>query len=227
MNTATDQHNILKGYSMLLYFAGSMVMYEPNEECFVDFWKNGILKKLPVYSRNPNFILAAAQLTESCKDNNLCTKSMRDDFIRLFGRKELQLAPPFESSYSEELSGKSDSEPARVTRFYSSYGWVSKFRDQVRDDHIGVELFFLTLLIEKYLTLEDEACRTEMRLEVKRYIDNHILSWVKGWNSIIQDEAKTLCYKGIGSLVVACTEDIYSLMTNPLQEFTDYQNLKN
>ena len=43
---------------MLLYFAGSMIMYEPSEECVVDFWTNGILKSLPVSSSNPNFIQA-------------------------------------------------------------------------------------------------------------------------------------------------------------------------
>ena len=49
-----QENNILKGYNMLLYFAGSMIMYEPSEECIVDFWTNGVLKKLPVSSSNPN-----------------------------------------------------------------------------------------------------------------------------------------------------------------------------
>ena len=50
---------------MLFYFAGSMIMHEPSEECIVDFWEKGILKNLPVSSTNPNFINAASQLRES------------------------------------------------------------------------------------------------------------------------------------------------------------------
>ncbi len=76
---------------MLLYFAGSMIMYEPVEECVVDFWSKGILKTLPVKSRNPRFIEAASQLRESCKDKTLCRKMLQDDFNRLFSGSEFLL----------------------------------------------------------------------------------------------------------------------------------------
>ncbi|MCX6259712.1 MAG: hypothetical protein NTY95_02595 [Bacteroidia bacterium] len=67
-----DQNALLKGYNMLLYFAGSMIMYEPVEECVVDFWSKGILKALPVKSNNTRFNTASSQLRESCKDKTLC-----------------------------------------------------------------------------------------------------------------------------------------------------------
>ena len=35
MDNKSQNHNILKGYNMLFYFAGSMIMYEPSEECIV------------------------------------------------------------------------------------------------------------------------------------------------------------------------------------------------
>ena len=84
MDNNSKQHNILKGYNMLLYFAGSMIMYEPSEECVVDFWKNGILKNLPVSSSNPNFIKAASQFRESCEDKSICGKMLREDYIQTF-----------------------------------------------------------------------------------------------------------------------------------------------
>ena len=76
MEIRNENHNILKGYNLLLYFAGSMIMYEPNEECIVDFWKQGILTKLPVSSSNPNFAKAASQLRESCIDKSFCLKKL-------------------------------------------------------------------------------------------------------------------------------------------------------
>jgi TorA maturation chaperone TorD len=62
--------------------------------------------------------------------------------------------------------------------------------------------------------LDDEACRIEMRNEIRRFINLHILSWINKWNEKIQVYSSTLCFKGIGSLVVACIEDIYSMMTS-------------
>ena len=60
---------------MLFYFAGSMVMHEPSEECIVDFWEKGILKNLPVFSTNPNFIKAASQLRDSFADKKAFAKN--------------------------------------------------------------------------------------------------------------------------------------------------------
>lgn len=198
---------------MLLYFAGSMVMYEPTEECIIDFWENGILKTLPVSSSNPNFIKAASQLRESCKDRSVCTKILHDDFVRLFSNDQNALAPAYETLYLNKGIPQSGNMNGSVTEFYNSYGWKSKFKSKIKDDHLGVELLFLTLLIDKYMVLDDAACQLEMKKEVQRYISNHILSWIADWNEKVQTYSKTLSFKGIGTLILACIEDIYSIMS--------------
>jgi TorA maturation chaperone TorD len=204
-DTTGQQHNILKGYNMLLYFAGTMILYEPAEECIKDFWKEGILKKLPVYSSNPAFIKAASQLRESCTDISSCTIAMSEDFYRLFSSETMSLAPAYESLYKESYPD--------VTDFYESYGWMSKLRPEMKDDHLGVELLFLTILLEKYMVLDDDACRGEMSNEIRRFIDQHILSWVPQWHRRVQENSSTLSYKGISSLIYACVEDIHSILS--------------
>lgn len=210
MDTEDINNNILKGYNMLLYFAGTMLMYEPSEECVADFWANDILKKLPVVSLNPNFVKAASQLKDSCPDKNICGKELREDYIRLFGSKDHALAPVYESYYrnNNSIMGYNPSAPGD---FYNSYGWVSKFKTKIEDDHLSIELLFLTRLIEKYMALEDIPCRSEMEKEIRRFIDYHILSWVPEWNKKIQQYSNTLSFKGIGTLILACSEDIYSM----------------
>ena len=207
----SSQHNILKGYNMLLYFAGSMIMYEPSEECVVDFWNNGILKNLPVSSTNPTFIKAASQLRESCYDKTTTGQKIREDYFRLFARQEQPLAPAFESAYkgNGHVPGF---KIEQVTEFYNAYGWDARMRKKIQDDHLGLELLFLTTMVEKYLEFDDEACRNEMSSEIRRFIDNHIFSWIHKWNNKIQNESNTLCYKGIGTLILACSEDIFSLL---------------
>jgi TorA maturation chaperone TorD len=214
MDTNSQQHNILKGYNMLFYFAGSMIMHEPSEECITDFWTKGILKNLPVSSSNPNFVKAASQLRDSCVDKTICGKMLREDYIRLFARQDLTLAPAYESLYRLNGIPNSSTQSVRVTEFYNSYGWESKFKGKINDDHLGIELLFLTLLIDKYLVLDDEACQGEMRKEIRRFIDHHILSWIPEWNKKVQANANTLCFKGIGTLILGCIEDLYSLMSH-------------
>jgi TorA maturation chaperone TorD len=227
MDVHNHEHNILKGYNMLLYFAGSMVLYEPSEECVVDFWRNGILKNLPVSSTNPTFIKAASQLRNSCEDLTGCLVSLRNDYRKLLGSKESSLAPAYESVYHKNGPVTSDPKKINVSDFYNSYGWISKFGKSIDDDNLGVELLFLTLLIDKYLALDDEVCSIEMRTEIKRFIDKHLLSWLPQWNRKIQNNADTICYKGIASLVLACSEDLLSIFSNNNAELKTARNFKN
>lgn len=210
--TETRSHNILKGYNMLLYFAGTMLMFDPSNECIYDFWSEGMLKKLPVSSNNPNFIKAASQLRASSEDKNVYAV-MKDDFNLLFTSESGALAPPLESAYLHSGSTFNSRTFQKVDEFYRSYGWVSKFHNMIPDDHLGVELLFLTLMIEKLLELDDKACTRAMKQEISRYIEQHISSWVPEWNSRVQEHSQSMSYKGIASLVQGCTEDIYSLMS--------------
>jgi TorA maturation chaperone TorD len=204
--------NILKAYNMMLYFAGTMIMWDPSNECIHDFWSKGMFKSLPVSSQNPMFLKAAALLRNSVTDIQSSHERMKDDFQALFSGNVKSLAPPYESVYRDKdgiLFGKQASE---VREFYRSYGWESRFRDEIPDDHLGIELLFLTLMIEKYFELEDKACQIEMRTEIRRFISTHLLSWITRWNDDIQNNAITMSYKGIGALICASIEDVYHIM---------------
>lgn len=205
-----DPKSLLKGYNMLLYFAGSMIMYEPTEECILDFWKNGSLKKLPVSSSNPRFIQAASLLRESCDEKDICKRELADDYFRLFDPAGLPLAPAVKSYFiknPDPLHFTGD-----VKEFYDSYGWRSKLLDKIPADHIGIELLFLTRLIDKFLLLDDDPCCCEMKKEIRRFIDDHVILWIPEWNKAVQEYSHTDAYKGIGNLVLACVEDIYGIM---------------
>jgi TorA maturation chaperone TorD len=207
------QQNILKGYNMLLYFAGTMIMFDPSQECIHDFWTKGILRNLPVKSVNPRFIKAASQLHKSVDDKQSNIIEMAEDYVTLFVGKGNPLAPPFESVYRSKEHLMFDKQTLEVREFYESYGWESKFKGKIPDDHLGIELFFLTLMIEKYLEFDDEVCEREMKNEIRRFIGDHILSWIPKWNENIQEHSKTLGYKGIGTLIFACIEDIYGILS--------------
>lgn len=220
-------HNILKGYNMLFYFAGSMILHEPSEECIVDFWEKGILRNLPVSSSNPVFVKAASQLRESFSDRTLFGRQLHEDYLRLFARQVPALAPAYESLYIKMMPENTGYPSPNVTEFYNAYGWESKFKGIIADDHLGIELLFLTRLVDKYLLLDDVPCRGEMRKEIRRYINHHILSWVPEWNRKIQNDAKTLSFKGIGNLILACSEDLFVLFGQKTEELISNNFFKN
>ena len=207
-----DNNNLLKGYNMLLNFAGSMITHEPTEEIINEFWNKGILKRFPVSSNNPRFIMAASLLRGSCDEKSFCAGKMNDDFHRLFNGSVTSLATPYESMYRSSYNLMPDKQSLEVRVFYNSYGFKSKFKDKIPDDHLGTELLFLTLLIDKYLLYDDKFCIVEMKSEIRRFLQQHILSWIEEWNEKVQIHSQTTCYKGIGTLIYACAEDIYQIL---------------
>jgi len=204
-----DKANLIKAYNMLLYFSGSMIMNSPTEECVIDFWTSGSLKKLPVRSSNPRFIHAASILRQSCEDKNLCRRMLIEDYLRLFDKNGSSPAPALGSQYKSLIPVVHES----PEEFYRSYGWQPVINPDKPADHLGIELLFLTRLTDKYIQLDDEPSCREMRKEIRRFIDHHLLSWVPEWNEKILANAQTLCYKGIATLIYACVEDIYTLLS--------------
>lgn len=209
-----EKENLLKGYSMLLYFAGSMVMFEPVEECITDFWSNGILKKLPVSSRNPRFIQAASELRESCDDPSTCLANLRGDYLKLFTGAGTMLAPPYESVIMGNEHIIFDKPTLEVREFYRAYGWKSKFKGKIPDDHLGTEILFINLMVDKYLSLDDQACRREMRKEMVRFIEGHPLKWIGTWQQMVEKNATTKCFRGVSRLLWASLEDIVGIVNS-------------
>lgn len=205
-----EQENVLKAYTLLLYFSSSMIMHGPGDECISDFLTSGLLKRLPLSSSNPRFIHATSLLrSQDTSDKERCKKELNSDFNRLFAKNSL--APPYKSYYAKDDNKEKKGNREGVSGFYDSYGWQSHIRDTYNDDHLGTGLFFLNRLIEYYMQLDDEACKREMRSEISRFINKHILSWVPQWQKDVKAQARTQFYKGIAELIYACTEDIATL----------------
>ncbi|MCU0456777.1 MAG: molecular chaperone TorD family protein [Bacteroidales bacterium] len=204
--------NLLKGYNMLLYFTGSMIMYEPTMECVTDFFAGGILRQLPVSSSNPVFMKASSLLREPCSDREQCRQDLVKDYRRLFSPEGPRLAMPLASLYTGSIL--KNTMPADPGEFYDSYGWNARKKYNVPGDHLGIELLFLTVLIEKLMQFDDEPCRFEMKREIRRFISTHLMPWIQGWNDNVQTFAGTGYYKGIGILLVACVEDLDGIFSD-------------
>lgn len=198
---------------MLLYFAGSMIMNEPTDECIIDFWARGNLKKLPLSSLNPRFIEAATILRDSCIEKELCREMLVKDFNRLFSQSGLPLAPAYASVYlnSKYINGFADE---KIGEYYNSFGWEYQSNQKIANDHLGIELLFLTRMMDNYLKSENDLSFYKTRKAIIQFLDLYLFSWIPDWNKDVLSQAKTLCYKGISTLLYACTEDIYDILAS-------------
>jgi len=212
INFEENNSDLLKGYSMLLYFAGSFVLNEPSEDCIQDLVTEDIFKKMPVSSNNPNYILASSFLNNLNSSRELGFDRILADHLNLFGGSGTTLAPPYESYYMSKNHLLNQEQAREVNHIYRTYGWVSSLSGTIPDDHIGIELQFLNLMLEKYYELDDGACYRELSSDIKKFIELHIQPWIKDWNNDVQQNAISDFYKGIGYLVVACTQDVYHLV---------------
>lgn len=212
MNFEENNSNVLKGYTMLLYFAGSFILNEPSEECIKDLVDAKIFKKMPVSSNNTNYVLASSFLNNLNNTNKIAYDDILADHLNLFGGSGEGSAPPYESFYRSKEHLLNQEQAREVRNIYRSYGWKSSAEGQIPDDHLGIEIQFLNLMLEKYLDIEDNACHRELQKDIKKFIDTHIQAWIKEWNNDVQQNAISDFYRGVGYLVVACTQDVYHLV---------------
>jgi TorA maturation chaperone TorD len=212
MTEQNEEHNLLKGYIMMLYFSGTMIMFGPSQECIYDFWTKGILKQLPVRSSNPDFVKAAGLLKESVGKTADKYELLQEDYLRLFTGTGKPLAPPFESEYRGNEHRMFDNITSEVRNFYGKHGWESKFRNKIPDDHLGIELLFLTYLVEKFLSGNFNENKKFIPDETRLFINEHLISWVPQWNDDVQRHALTMGYKGIALLILSSIEDIDNII---------------
>ncbi|TFH36931.1 MAG: hypothetical protein E4G95_05245 [Bacteroidia bacterium] len=212
INYDGSNNDILKGYCMLLYFSGSFVLNQPQESCIHDLASSNIFKKMPLASSNHNFIMASAYLNKIDDRALIDYEEILNDHLRLFGGLGTPKAPPYESVYLSEEHLMFQKPMLEVKRTYETYGWRSSLNGKVPEDHLGIELQFLNLLLEKYHEIEDGICHNELATDIKKFIDQHLSKWVHLWNRDLQENAASDFYKGIGYLIVASVEDIKSII---------------
>jgi len=105
-----------------------------------------------------------------------------------------------------------DRNTEEIRNIYRKHSWESKFKNKIPDDHLGIELLFLTHLIEKYINSQAILERQSLTNEIVEFIQEHMLSWVPRWKDDVVNNASTLAYRGIALLVSASLEDIKKII---------------
>jgi len=119
-------------------------------------------------------------------------QEIRTDFIGLFLRLDLHLSPHeslhnYPVGETPRLLGKATLD---VQAFYRSAGLMIDEESEIIPDHLGLELLFMSYLIENSLVEQQ-----------KKFMDEHLLRWAPEYCDKVERHAAATFYKEVAILL--------------------------
>lgn len=155
--------------------------------------------------------------------------TIRHDFNALFVGPERMKAAPYESVHLSQENLVFEQQTFVVRAAYAEFDLAAPKLNQEPDDHIGLELAFLSTLGQKALdsldviaTLSDKGLSSdqttpEVQAEVANlnkvlsamhsFLEQHLLQFGPTFFTLLQDHGATEFYRGVGSLGLGVLED--------------------
>ncbi len=115
------------------------------------------------------------------------------DYTRLFIGPYKLPCPPWESVYTSPKRLMMQEAADQVDRLYKEAG-LTISTDDVMPDHIGAELNFLAVLLQKALSQTEKDFYIGI---AGRLLDEHLLKWLPNFTKDLEDAAETPLYKAL------------------------------
>jgi TorA maturation chaperone TorD len=212
INSVNTSDELLQAYTALFLFLGGSVSMNPYESGLPHLCDAGLLRNLPVESRNSRFGQASRLLKSPCPFKLECNHTVTQNYGALLSGNSESGAFPAASNWRN--SGTTAEEHHRsLNQVYSRYGYNKSGDDGLAPDHLGIELLFANLMIEKYLTEDDYEIREMIRRDLLDFISTEMLSWLPRWAEQVSVKSVTKCYTGISGLIIGGLEDVKEILS--------------
>ncbi|WP_066585706.1 TorD/DmsD family molecular chaperone [Cellulomonas timonensis] len=139
---------------------------------------------------------ASAQADES-------VEVIRRDYNRLFFGPEPMIAPPYESVHRSQERLVFERETMQVRAAYAEFDLAAPRLNREPDDHIALELSFLSTLCVRAMDLldaHDDASAARHLVAVRAFLAEHLLVWGPTCFEQAVDGATTSFYRGVARL---------------------------
>lgn len=208
MNTPDE---LLQAYTALFLFLGGSVSMSPGESGLPHLCDAGLLRNLPVGSTNSRFEAASRLLKSPCPFKQQCHRAVGDNYRGLLVGNETAEAFPAASRWIKTGSSVEEHHN-ELSNLYKRYGYSRAEEGGLSADHLGIQLLFANLLIEKYLTEDDYEIRAMIGRDLLDFINNQMLNWIPRWAEAVSGSSKTKCYTGISGLIAGGLEDVRDIL---------------
>ncbi|MDR2196721.1 MAG: molecular chaperone TorD family protein [Coriobacteriales bacterium] len=203
------QAQLLDAAAVTFAALGMLLYQEPDEARIGHLLEEGFFAAIPFADDEPQVAEGIALLDAWTRE--AASRELADVVAEL-GREWLRLlvgygepeAPPWATWYFEKDPVIFGSKTLEVRQWYARYGLELERKYHEPDDHLGLMLQFLALLISR----ESEAQVAGEAQTAKRYqqeqrdfLEQNILPWLPNWQARVAEKAKISFYRGLALLI--------------------------
>jgi TorA maturation chaperone TorD len=141
--------------------------------------------------------------------------SLTMDYTRLFIGLGEGFAAPWESVYFSEERLTFQEQTLQVRNWYRRFGLEAERINREPDDHIGLELLFLSHLAALGIQALDEQDQTrfeELWAAQRDFHQQHLGAWALAWCDLVEGNARTDFYKGLAALTRGALSELSELL---------------
>jgi putative dimethyl sulfoxide reductase chaperone len=203
-----DWQETLTGEMLLLGILGRIFYTYPNNE--ERTWLQSLIDE-EIFSEAP-FAIGRDETTAGLKflqkwgEDGLTDEifeKLQSDYTRLFIGPGKVIAAPWESVYFGEERLTFQEQTLEVRNWYRRFGLQAEKIYQEPDDHIGLELLFLSRLAAlgvQALDKEDDSSFQELLEAQRGFLEQHLGAWALTWCGLVEINARTDFYRGLAYL---------------------------
>lgn len=197
---------------------GKILFEFPDRDWFESLASVAVFEEIPFAAEQADVKTGMALLKEWNTRNNdglsdEAFESICDDYTRLFIGPGKVLVPPWESFYFHQERVIFQEQTLQVREWYRKYGLESVKLYNEPDDHIGLELAFVSHLANLAYSalMRKETEEFEQLLEAqKQFLSEHTLQWAGGWSIQVEEHARTDFFRGIALITKGVLTELVS-----------------
>jgi putative dimethyl sulfoxide reductase chaperone len=204
-----DWQERLTGEMLLLNMLGRMSYTYPTSD--ERTWLQSLIDQ-DIFSEAPfaaeqDQVQVGLKVLQKWGENDLTDERFEDlqaDYTRLFIGPGKVIAPPWESVYFNDERLTFQEQTLDVRNWYGRFGLESEKKYQEPDDHIGLQLLFLSHLAGlglQALNEQEDVRFTEVWQAQREFHQQHTRAWALTWCELVEANARTDFYKGLAYLV--------------------------
>ncbi len=208
-DTFMDWATTMMGEKLLFGLLGKILYADLDKTWLQSLIDEDVFAEVPFGAAQSDTASGLELLHKWSQENSSCLSdeslnALRADYVRLFVGIGRVLAPPWESVYFNDGRMVFQEQTLQVREWFRRFGVETEKLHREPDDHIGLELSFISHLAMLGLQALDEKDDTKFEQILKaqrQFITEHLQRWAPNWCKLVEENAKTDFYRGLAKLV--------------------------
>ena len=198
-----DAQEVYSSFAVCLEFLSRAFLREPEEKALQRLVDEDLFSEWPLPGREDmsEGLRCMQKFSSEWESGQL--PHLRENFTHLFIGLERTLAPPFSSVYLGKEGILFDEETLKVRDFYTRFGLELGGKNRVPDDHIGIELHFLSTMCRETASAigtRNNNLRQNFETGIKSFLSDHLLLWIDPLVQNILENTENNYFRGIAFL---------------------------